>query len=391
MSDSLKRIAVLMPRADVHTRGIFAGITLYARPLRAWQFHVGLPDVSILSDLRRWKPHGIIATVPHASLENRFAAMGVPMVNCSSNLTGVGVNRVMTDNRIVGRMAADYFLARGFRHLAYCGEVGMAASQIRYEAFADHAKMPVSHYVDQTRQQKIGEVGWRVSDQDHHLKQWLVSLPRPTGILACHDPMAIVLIEVCRQLQIEVPGELAILGVDDDAMLCEMAYPTLSSVQMSHQKIGFESARRLDQLMTEPTSKPTLALISPVGVVTRQSTDALASDDPVVAAALQYIHEHADQPIRVLDVVGQVSVSRRSLEIRFETAVETSILQAIQQAHVDLAKQLLARTQMSVEQIALDSGFNSRERFSAVFRQMTGQTPGQIRQSLRKHDGLLRS
>ena len=141
--EDLQRIAVLMPRSDVHTRGIFAGITRYARPLRAWQIHMGLPYTNILHDLRRWKPQGIIATIPHAGDEKRFAAMGVPLVNCSSNLVGSKMNRVITDNRAVGRLAAEYFQSRGFRHLAFCGESEMGASYTRYEAFADHARASV--------------------------------------------------------------------------------------------------------------------------------------------------------------------------------------------------------------------------------------------------------
>ncbi|MBL4701654.1 MAG: substrate-binding domain-containing protein [Phycisphaeraceae bacterium] len=379
MSNHLRRIGVLMPRADAHTRGIFCGITRYARPLRAWVFHMGLADASIMTDLRRWKPHGIIATLPNEKIENRFVKLGVPVVNCSSNITTPGGNRVITDNAAVGQLAAEHLLARGLKHMAYCGESKMQASDDRARAFLEHVKMPVHQYVDQVVQSHVGEIGWRVSDQNDQLRQWLKNLPKPVGVLACHDPMAMVLVEICRQLDINVPGDVAILGVDDDAMLCEMAYPTLSSVQMAHERIGFEAARRLDQLMADPTLEPTVQRISPMGVVARQSTDAMASDDSVVAAVLRYIHEHADEPIRVSDVVQQVTISRRSLEMRFEAAIGTSILHAIQMAHIDLARELLASTQLSIEQIALACGFNSRERFSAVYLQLAGQTPGRGR------------
>ncbi|MAX27688.1 MAG: hypothetical protein CMJ19_24600 [Phycisphaeraceae bacterium] len=379
MSENLLKIAVLMSQADMHTRGIFAGITRYARPLRAWQFHLGLPDARIVSDLRKWKPHGMIATLPQAKLEKRFATLGIPMVNCSSNLRSDTVHRVITDNDAVGQLAATYLLSRGYEHLAFCGESGMGASDDRFAAYRKHVPGKVHYFVDAHAQQQVGEVGWRVSDQDRQLRQWLMDLPKPAGILACHDPMAMVLLEVCRQLQINVPGELAILGVDDDAMLCQMAYPTLSSIRMAHERIGFEAARLLDQLLVEPQMDKQCIRIGPLCVVTRQSTDALASDDRLVGAAVRYIQEHADQPIRVSDVVEQTSVSRRNLEMRFEAALGKSILDVIQQAHVDLASQLLSSTQMSIEQIALASGFNSRERFSAVFREQTGQTPGSFR------------
>jgi LacI family transcriptional regulator len=377
--ENLQRIAVLMSQADMHTRGIFAGITRYARPLRAWQFHLGLPDARILPGLRKWKPHGIIATLPHADLEKRFASLKLPMVNCSSNLTSDAVHRVITDNQAVGRLAADYLLSRGYEHLAFCGETGMGASVDRYASFCQAVSDKVHCFVDPHGQQQVGEVGWRVSDQDQQLRQWLIDLPKPAGILACHDLMAMVLLEVCRQLHINVPGELAILGVDDDSMLCQMAYPTLSSVRMAHERIGFEAARLLDQVMLEPLLPKQCIRIGPLNIVTRQSTDALASDDRLVAQAVRYIQEHADQPIRVTDVVEQTTVSRRNLEMRFDASLGKSILEVIQQAHVDLACQLLSSTQISIEQIASASGFNSRERFSAVFHERIGQTPGSYR------------
>ncbi|HCD34065.1 MAG TPA: hypothetical protein DER01_16765 [Phycisphaerales bacterium] len=190
-----------------------------------------------------------------------------------------------------------------------------------------------------------------------------------------------VLLETCRQLNIDVPGELAILGVDNDQLLCEMAYPTLSSIEMAHERIGFEAARVLDQLLTDSKIKPFIQTIKPLGVATRQSTDGLASADSLVGAAVRYIHEHADHPIRVMDVVQQSAVSRRNLEMRFESAIGKSILQVIQQAHIKLAQQLLTRTQLSIEEIAPACGYNSRERFSAVFREHVGLTPARYRQS----------
>jgi LacI family transcriptional regulator len=357
-------------------------MTRYARPMRAWGFHMGLPDATLLADLRRWKPHGIIATITEPRLEKRFLGLGVPLVNCSSNITTHVANRVITDNHAVGCLAVDHLLSHGYRHLAYVGEAQMPASEDRYKAFALHARMDVPKFVDSRTQSQVGEIGWHVTDHDHPLRQWLIDLPKPAGILACHDPMAMLLVEVCRQLHLDVPGQVGILGVDDDAMLCEMTYPTLSSVQMAHERIGFEAARRLDQLMDDRSSEPMVQLIGPVGVVTRQSTEAMATDDMIVSTVLRYIQEHADEPIRVSDVVEQTTISRRNLELRFEAAVGTSILNAIQKAHINLANELLASTNMTVEQIAMACGFNSRERFSAVYHQLTGATPGATRQQM---------
>ncbi|MCC6679937.1 MAG: DNA-binding transcriptional regulator [Phycisphaeraceae bacterium] len=384
MSDAMRntqearRIALLMPRADAHTRGIFRGITRYARPFRAWNFHLGLPHADVLGNLRRWKPAGIIATITDARLERRIAAMNLPIVNCSSNLSDHSVDRVITDMPLVGKLAAEYFLERGLPHLAYCGEAQSHASRLCHDSFrrrAASAGVTVQEYARRDSTLMIGEIGWRVSSSDAALQRWITSLPKPVGLLACHDPMAMLLSEVCREIGVNVPGQVSILGIDNDVMLCEMAYPTLSSVQIQQEKIGFEAARRLDQLFHRRRNRPSIRCIAPLGIITRQSTDVLAADDRLVAEALRYIQEHADRPIRVSDVVTRVGLSRRALEGRFKAAVGHSILLHIQREHIALANRLLASTSLNLDDVAHASGFNSRERFSHVYRQVTGLTP----------------
>src|SRR5690606_35483073 len=132
-TDGALRIALLMPRADAHTRGVFRGVARYARPFRPWNFHLGLPRPEALGYLRRWRAAGIIATVRDAGLERRVARLGIPLVNCSSDMAGGEVDRVVTDNRRVGALAAEHFLGRGHRRLAYCGEPNSLASRERFE------------------------------------------------------------------------------------------------------------------------------------------------------------------------------------------------------------------------------------------------------------------
>lgn len=367
-----------MPRENVHTRGIFRGVTRYARPFRAWNFHLGLPRAQVVAALRRWAPSGIIASIPDRAMERRIARLGLPMVNCSSDRDEDGINRVVSDNLAVGRLAAEHLLGRGCRHLGFCGEPKSLASRQRLEGLISRAEqvgVTVHRFVRDGDAALVGQIGWEVSSQDPSLQRWIAELPKPVGVLACHDHVAMLLSEVCLELGVVVPAEVAVLGVDNDAMLCEMAYPSLSSVQTPQEKIGFEAARRLDQLMNDGDSPPSVLRLPPQGVVTRQSTDALSADDAVVAQAMRFISEHADVPIRVSDVVEHVGGSRRSLESRFRTTVGQSVLSAIQQAHIALANELLSGTDASLEQIAEACGFNSRERFSHVYRQITGQTP----------------
>ena len=372
-----QRIALLMPRANVHSRSIFRGITRYARPFKAWSFHLGLPDAASITALKRWKPAGIIATLPQAHLEERLLKLGLPLVNVSSDLDTDRANRVITDNPAVGRLAAAYFLRRGYRHLGFCGNPQSDASITRGQYFAAQAREAGAVFHDlfgQGVEPLADDVGWVGSSRDRKLQKVIRGLPKPIGILACHDPMAMLVNEACREANVRVPQEVAILGVDNDTMLCEMAYPSLSSVQTAQEQIGFEAARRLEELMRREEVVPTTLRLPPQGITTRQSTDASATDDPLVAQAMRFISEHADQPIRVSDVVEHVGVSRRNLENRFRVETGRSVLPAIQLAHIAMANTLMSQTNMTLDQIAEASGFNSRERFSHVYRQITGKT-----------------
>ncbi|HAU38709.1 MAG TPA: hypothetical protein DCX07_13455 [Phycisphaerales bacterium] len=379
------RIALLMQADQVHARRLFRGVGEYSRPLRAWNFHLGLPHPDVLRQLRRWKPAGILAMVADTTLENRLLALRIPLVNCSSDAEGKGVHRVQLDNVAVGRMAAEHFLSRGFRHLAFCGEPMKLASRNRWTGFsaaAGEAKLDCRQYLHPRAVVLSGRVGWQWTSRDRRLQAWVRGLPKPVGLLASHDGVALLLAEVCREIGVRIPEDVSLLGVDNDEMLCEMSYPTLSSVATPQQRIGFLAAHLLDRLLRGERIQPRTHLLRPVSVVVRQSSDILATDDPVAVAAMRFIREHADASIRVSDVAEAVPLSRRSLETRFRSRFGLSLLEAIQQVHVDQAKAMLRQTRLSLEQIAEITGFNSRERFSRVFRQMTGETPGAYRRQL---------
>jgi LacI family transcriptional regulator len=371
-------IALLMPRANVHSRRLIRGITRYARPFKPWSFQLGLPEPAALPALRRWKTAGIILTSPHAAFESRLDRLGVPWVNCSSDLESDGAHRIIGDNRAVGRLAADHLLGLGYRHLAYCGDGSSHASRVRGVAFAHRcaaAGVTIRRFEEPAEESPLREVAWTRSGSDPALRAWLEALPKPVGVLACHDAMGVLLSEVGQHLGLRIPAQLAILGVDNDPELCELAYPTLSSIQTPQEQIGFEAARRLDALLQNRRPQPPILRLREASIVTRQSTGSSADHDLLVDTALRFITEHADQPIRVTDVVEHVGGSRRNLELRFNHATGRGVLASIQNAHLALARRLLAETDLTVEQVAFASGFNSRERFSTVFRQLTGLAP----------------
>jgi len=380
-----KKIVLLLPANQAFAHGVIRGVARYSRPLRPWTFRLNRADDLSLKSLRAWKPDGLIVAEADPPLLNRLARQATPFVSCGSSSAKKPIERIMVDNIAVGEMAARYFLDRGFRHCAFVGERGRPFLLERGEAFGKAVQQAGATYDcflprRGTLSDHVLEAMWQAPDEDLHA--WLKKLPRPTAILTCHDLMALRISDALRDLAIRVPDEAAVLGVDNDPMICELANPPLSSVETPQEQIGFEAARRLDRLMlgTAPRSAP--AMLGPLRVVTRQSSDVMATDDRAILAAMHFIEQHADQPLRVDQVADAADISRRSLETRFAERLGRTILDEIQAAHVRRACTLLEQPNWSLERVALASGFNSRERFSCVFRQVMGQTPGTYRKQL---------
>ena len=173
------------------------------------------------------------------------------------------------------------------------------------------------------------------------MRRWLTGLPRPVGILASHDPQAVELSELCRHSGLRVPEEVALVGVDNDDLLCELGAPSLTSVALPAERVGFEAARLLDCLLTRPRPRGrpggSALLLPPQGVVTRVSTDVLAIDDAEVVATLRFIRQHAHESIQVKDVLDEVPVSRRTLERRVRAALGRGVWEEIRRAHLERA------------------------------------------------------
>ena len=192
------------------------------------------------------------------------------------------------------------------------------------------------------------------------------------------------LISICCDAGIRVPDELAILGVDDDDLLCRQSYPPLSSVRPAAEQIGFQAAQMLDELFAGKQIEDSPRRLAPIGVATRQSTDIMAVEDPELARALRFIRDSADQPIDVEDVLKQVPMNRRTLERRFRTVLGRTPLQEIRRVHIEQAKQLLVDTDLPTPNIAIASGFANASRLAIIFRKMTGMKPTEYRNKFRK-------
>ncbi len=215
------------------------------------------------------------------------------------------------------------------------------------------------------------------------VRRWAQSLSTPVAVLCCNDRLAYDFLRECQRAGVAVPDDLAVLGVDDDELVNTLVSPSLSSITLPTNRIGFEAAKLLQHLMDGGEAPPEPTLFPPVGVVTRQSTGITAVDDRDVAAAIMFIRDHVADALGVEDIAAAVGTSRRSLERRFRVALGRTVLGQMRQRRVERAKELLATTELAMPAIARASGFGDATRLGIVFRQLTGIPPTDFRRRVR--------
>ena len=211
----------------------------------------------------------------------------------------------------------------------------------------------------------------------------MLSLPRQVGVATFYDFLGLQLSEACREAGLRVPEDVAIVGMGNDDLLCDFARPSLSSVAVATEQIGYQAAALLDRLMNGEPPPPHPILVPPPGVVARQSSDVLAIDDDDVAAALRWIRDESHKTIRVGDLLREIPVSRRLLERKFRKVLDRGISEEIRRVHVERAKSLLAGTDLAMSALAASAGFSNASHLSIVFRQETGLTPTAYRRQFR--------
>ncbi len=384
---SESRIALLMGQDVGFCRDIIRGIRAYAIDKRNWVFQNGPPESSVVQAFRQWKPHGIIAQLLTAELAREVLRLRKPLVDTSCSVPRLRVPIVDADHQAVGRMGAEHFLERGYRHFGFFGSQWAHYSKLREASFRlrlAEAGYTVSACYVEYLLRAAALIEWKHAAG--RVRRWLEELPKPVAILAANDIPARELADTCRRFGLRVPDDVALLGVDNDDLECGLTSPPLSSVATPARRIGYEAAKLLDELMAGRPAPREPIFLPPIAVVTRQSTDTLAIHDPAVVAALRFIRGHAADEIRVSDVAQHAAQGRRMLEYKFRDLVGHTILEEIRRVRVQCVKQLLSDTDLPMPAIARRSGFSTPQRMSVVFRQVTGLTPSAYRQQAEVRD-----
>ena len=277
-----------------------------------------------------------------------------------------------------GRMAAEYFLRKGFEHFAFYGFKNIVWSRERAEGFENRLNEEgyEVHYFEQKQRPKSRDLWYY---KPSALSKWLKSLPKPIALMACDDNQGMHITEACRVTNIRIPEEVAVLGVDNDEMLCNLSDPPLSSVGLDTIKGGYEAARLLHTMIKTKNEEYYDIVVGPTQIVTRNSTDIYAAKDEYVGQALKYIHNNIEQNLNVKDVLQQVPLSRRSLEKRFSQVTGLPVYEYIFNLRIEKFTQKLLDTDLTVFEIAVDLGLNNGKNIARQFRQIKGCTPSEYR------------
>ncbi len=360
------------------------GIARYANERGPWTFLREPPHYrpvgwkkKVAGRLQSGNVDGLIMREPER-IED-ILKMGIPGI-CApvTRPTVDGMINVVIDNEAVGRIGAEHLLERGFRHFAYCGFEGIYWSDRRGEGFEARIRQAgfKTHVYRQPRSRDVQGL-WEM--EQPYLAEWLRDLPKPVGLMTCNDDRSQHVSETCNALRLHVPNDAAIIGVDNDEFVCEMANPALSSICLNAEVIGYRAAAALDAVMAGRQPEDTTITGGPTYVVARKSTDIMLIDDVVIEKALRYIRQNTNEPIQVIDVADSLGISRRNLEQRFRRTVGRSVHEQILFERVDRIMRLLVETHISISQIAHILNFSSTKQLDRVFTRYTRMTPSAYR------------
>ena len=366
----MKRIILLVETSRAFGRQLIIGIARYSRLNGPWSFYKEPIDLKAsIPHLTSWKPDGII--MRDSLITKELLKLKIPTILAIHNSKyPKDLPVIKTDSFSIAKMASEHLLEKGLKNFAFCGFNNYDWSKERglyFSKFNNEAGNKTYIYI---QPKKMKKNDWE--NEQHHVSEWIKSLPKPVGIFACNDDRGQHILEVCKMINLKVPEDVAVIGVDNDPMICEIDDPPLTSIALNVESAGYNSAKLLDELLSGKKMKGQQITVSPTHIVQRQSTDILAVNDAEVALAIHYIRNNAKNKILVNDVVKTTSISRRTLEKRFRKTIHRSIYNEIQQVRIELIAKLLIDTDLPISQITSFFNFTDVEHISRYFKKEKG-------------------
>lgn len=382
------RLILLTDFTEAFAHNLLRGILEYSKGRDPWvvcrmppsyKQTYGIPGV--LKWAKKWEADAIIAQFDDDDEVELFRQNGIVALAQDFKSRFSVIPNITSRYELTGQMAADFFLQKGFRNFAFYGYKDVVWSEERCMGFRDRVtEKGFGNSFFEYQKQPLENLWYYESEP---LADWIKSLPHPVALMACDDTQGNRIMEVCRVLGIHIPEEISVLGVDNDEIICSLSEPPLSSVSLNIAKGGYEAARLIDKLMQDKESAYEDVIIQPVTIVNRLSTDIYATDNPAILAALRYIHQNLANKINVEDIVKQVPLSRRLLEVRFRQVTGQSIYQYVSDLRMERFSQLLLAGNEPIADLAMQVGLSDFKNLSRQFKSWKGCTPIEFRKQNR--------
>ena len=378
------RIILLSDFSEEYYKNLLRGITRYSKDHGPWTFcrmppyyreTIGIDG--ILEWVHEWGADGIIGQFYNDEEVNKFTAAKIPVIAQDFKERFTSIPNITGAYHETGRLGAEYFLKKGFKNFAFYGFNNIVWSRERAEGFEERVKEAgyAVHYYEHKEQRSRDLWYYKPSE----LSRWLQSLPKPVALMTCDDNQGHHITEAASHASIRMPDEVAVLGVDNDEMLCNLSDPPLSSINLDAEKCGYEAARLMEKMIAQKTYTARDIVVKATHIITRQSTDIFASKDKYIVNALKYIHENLDKNLKVDQVLREVPLSRRSLEKRFIQTTGYPVYEYIYNQRIEKFTQKLLETDLTIFEIALDLGLTDSKNIARQFKQIKGLTPVEYR------------
>ncbi len=383
------KIILLIDISEEYGKNLLTGIAKYSKEFGPWLFckmplhyREDLSMEKVIKFAKEWEADGIIAHIYNNSNILKLKELKIPVIAEDFKERFTEIPNITGGYFETGQMGAKYFIHKGYKNFAFYGFKDIVWSRERGEGFEDFIKKHGGdvHFFE-TDKINSGEL-WHYKPSA--LSKWLTSLPKPIAIMACDDERASYVTEACKQSNIKIPEEVAVLGVDNDILTCNLSDPPLSSISLDTEQGGYEAAHLMRLLITNKEQKPYDIIVKPITVHTRQSTDICATTDEQIAKALLFIHQNIENNINVTDVLKKIAISRRALEKRFLDVTGSAVYKYICNLRIQKFTDKLLASKKTINEVAFESGFNDNKNLSRLFKQIHGCTPLQYRKDKSK-------
>lgn len=385
MKDDVKKVLLLIDYSSEFSRRLLKGLIQYSKEHGPWIFY-RLPSYyktlygkeGIVEWAKEWQADAIIARWDHEGT-NLLKTLDIPVILQNYKDRSAHFSNLTGDYIGTGEMAARFFIKRRYRNFAFYGNKGVVWSRERAEGFRKEIEQTGGNYYYFESENLSGEQ-WNSSHIQ--LDQWLLSLPKPVGLFACDDSFALQVSEICKINNIQIPQEIALLGVDNDELMCNLSDPPISSIVLDVEKGGYEAGRLIDQFISKRRTNSIDIVIKPIRFELRQSTEKYNISNEYISKIVNYIEDNFTSEISIESLTKLVPLSRRNLEVKFKNEMNTSIYQFILDCRIEFFAHLLLTTDRPLFDLALESGFTDYKNISRVFKKFKGCTPMEYRQKI---------